>query len=74
MGALEPRSHRVSKASSTIMERTEEPSLETKVSHYRLVRRLGAGGKGEVYVGLDETLKRRVVLKAVHPGQRLFGE
>jgi serine/threonine-protein kinase len=29
---------------------------------------------GEVYVGVDETLKRRVALKAVHPGQRLQAE
>jgi len=29
---------------------------------------------GEVYVGFDETLKRRVALKAVHSGQRLQAE
>jgi len=29
---------------------------------------------GEVYVGVDETLKRRVALKAVHSGQRLHAE
>jgi serine/threonine-protein kinase len=56
------------------MEHTEEPSLDTKVSHYRRLHRLGAGGMGEVYVGLDETLKRRVALKAVHTGQRLNAE
>ena len=56
------------------MEHPEEPSLDTKVSHYRRLHRLGAGGMGEVYVGIDETLKRRVALKAVHPGQRLQAE
>jgi serine/threonine-protein kinase len=56
------------------MEHPEEPSLDTKVSHYRRLHRLGAGGMGEVYVGLDETLKRRVALKAVHTGQRLNAE
>ena len=56
------------------MEHPEETSLNTKVSHYRRLHRLGAGGMGEVYVGIDETLKRRVALKAVHPGQRLQAE
>ena len=45
-----------------------------RVSHYRRLHRLGAGGMGEVYVGFDETLKRRVALKAVHSEQRLHAE
>ena len=56
------------------MEHREEPSLDTRVSHYRRLHRLGAGGMGEVYVGFDETLKRRVALKAVHAEQRLHAE
>jgi eukaryotic-like serine/threonine-protein kinase len=56
------------------MEHLEEPSPDTKVSHYRRLDRLGEGGMGEVYVGIDETLKRRVALKAVHSGQRLDAE
>ncbi len=56
------------------MEHPEESSLDTKVSHYRRLYRLGAGGMGEVYVGIDETLKRRVALKAVRPEQRLQAE
>ena len=56
------------------MEHSKEPSLEAKVSHYRRLHRLGAGGMGEVYVGFDETLKRRVALKAVHSDQRLHAE
>jgi serine/threonine-protein kinase len=56
------------------MEHLEEPSPDTKVSHYRRLHRLGEGGMGEVYVGVDETLKRRVALKAVHSGQRLQAE
>ncbi|HVS12572.1 MAG TPA: serine/threonine-protein kinase [Thermoanaerobaculia bacterium] len=41
------------------------------VGHIRILERLGAGGMGEVYVGFDETLRRRVALKAIHPRHRL---
>ena len=51
------------------MEHAEEPL--PKVSPYRRLDRLGAGGMGEVYVGVDETLKRRGVAIAFHPEQRL---
>jgi serine/threonine-protein kinase len=47
---------------------------ELVVSHYRVLRVLGAGGMGEVYEGFDETLKRRVAMKAIRPGKRLEAE
>ena len=56
------------------MEHPEEPALDTKVSHYRRLHRLGAGGMGEVYAGFDDTLKRRVALKAIHSEHRLQAE
>jgi len=56
------------------MEHPDEASHDTRISHYRRLHRLGAGGMGEVYVGFDETLKRRVALKAVHSEQRLHAE
>lgn len=38
--------------------------LGTKVGRIRVIDTLGKGGIGEVYVGFDEKLERKVALRA----------
>ncbi len=45
--------------------------LGTSVGRIRLVDHLGKGGMGEVFVGYDETLDRKVAVKCVRVGERL---
>jgi len=46
-------------------------TLNILVSHYRVLHAIGKGGMGEVYLGLDETLRRKVALKSISPEHRL---
>jgi eukaryotic-like serine/threonine-protein kinase len=50
------------------------PSPDAKFAGpYRIDRRLGRGGMGEVYAGFDERLDRPVALKRIWPGQEEDG-
>jgi serine/threonine protein kinase len=42
-----------------------------RIGNIRIGRSLGAGGMGEVYAGFDETLRRKVAVKAITDSRRL---
>ncbi len=49
------------------MTRPGEDLIGRQLSHYRIVRQLGRGGMGEVYLAEDLKLKRQVALKVLPP-------
>ena len=54
----------------TVREEAEDEgtaALPTKLGHFEIVGRLGAGGMGLVFEGRDTVLDRRVALKLLHP-------
>src|SRR5205807_8705204 len=46
-----------------------EPSGPDRLGEFRIVRRIGRGGMGEIYEAVQDRLKRRVAVKVIRQGK-----
>jgi serine/threonine-protein kinase len=53
---------------------SEGSVINSTISHYRIVSKIGAGGMGEVYLAQDTTLDRKVALKILPEDLAIEGE
>ena len=60
----------LAKMARSVEENESEPEALTKVGPYQIVRQLGRGGMGQVYLAVrdDEAFKRYVALKIIRRG------
>ena len=55
-----------------ILHGPKAPDIPERLGEFRLLRQLGRGGMGIVYLAEQESLHRQVALKLVHPEQLFF--
>lgn len=55
-------------AAARVVSSAPRLKVPCNLSHYRVLRRVGSGGMGEVYEAEDPRLQRKVAIKVLHPG------